>query len=279
MVFVLLIFTSVAIGILAFCLGLSYRTVNQLKREAEKTVQMKDDLLTTVSHDLKNLLMSTKMRAELIFRAEEADDFKKIALSNLESIKKSMETMERLINDLLDLEKIRLGKSNIKARIEEVDSILMEVLEFMNPLAAQKNIKLAMNARRTGLLVLCDRVRIIQVFSNLIGNSIKFSSGGGSILIETRLIDDDVQFSVRDNGPGIKPEQLPFIFDRYWQGRHANPKLGIGLGLSIVKGIIEAHGRKTRVESEIGVGTCFTFTLPLVKKLDTTRDSVVDHVV
>ena len=113
-----------------------------------------------------------------------------------------------------------------------------------------------------GLRVHCDRDRVLQILSNLVGNAIKFTPDGGSIYIEARASGHDAQFSVRDTGQGIPAADLPHIFDRFWQAQRNN-RAGIGLGLSIVKGLVEAHGGKPWVESKLGAGTTFFFTLPI----------------
>jgi signal transduction histidine kinase len=114
--------------------------------------------------------------------------------------------------------------------------------------------------------VLCDRDRILQVFANLIGNAIKFTPRGGEIFVgaqpEAAVSAIEARFWIKDTGPGIPVENIPHVFDRYWQAR-STAKLGTGLGLSIAKGIVEAHGGRIWVESEIGKGACFAFTLPV----------------
>ena len=113
-----------------------------------------------------------------------------------------------------------------------------------------------------GLHIHCDRDRVLQILSNLVGNAIKFTPEGGSIFIDARVIGHEAQFSVRDTGQGISEAEIPRIFDRFWQAQSKN-HAGIGLGLSIVKGLVEAHGGRAWVESTLGVGTTFFFTLPL----------------
>ena len=108
---------------------------------------------------------------------------------------------------------------------------------------------------------MADRGRIFQVFSNLIGNALKFTPKGGRIDVRGRMIGDEAVFTIEDTGAGIPPENLPHLFDRFWQARETR-RAGAGLGLYIAKGIIEAHGGRLWVESTLGVGTTFSFTLP-----------------
>ena len=109
--------------------------------------------------------------------------------------------------------------------------------------------------------VWADRDRLLQVFDNLIGNALKFTPPGGHIRVGAALNEDEVQFWVADTGVGVAAEDLPHVFDRFWQA-HKAERRGTGLGLTIVKGIIEAHGGRIRVESTLGMGTTFFFALP-----------------
>jgi signal transduction histidine kinase len=111
--------------------------------------------------------------------------------------------------------------------------------------------------------VLCDRDRVLQALSNLIGNALKFTSQG-TVLVQVEHRGSEALFSVRDTGCGIPEDHLPHVFDRYWRAQ-ATAKLGAGLGLSIAKGIIEAHGGRIWVESHVGVGSSFRFTLPIAE--------------
>ena len=113
--------------------------------------------------------------------------------------------------------------------------------------------------------VLADRDRLLQVFSNLLGNALKFTPAGGEIRVGARVEDEQVLFYVRDTGPGIPTELLAHIFDRFWQANRTDRR-GAGLGLSIARGIVEAHGGRLQVESEPGRGSTFSFTVPAVPR-------------
>jgi len=108
----------------------------------------------------------------------------------------------------------------------------------------------------------CDRRRLLQVFDNLIGNATKFTQHGGRIVVRVAVKDEEVMFSVMDTGIGIAPDALPHVFDRFWQATTRSRRLGAGLGLPITKGIVVAHGGRIGVESEVGRGTTFSFTIP-----------------
>ena len=228
---------------------------------AEAAVATREELLAIVSHDLRNPLNVIVNCAYVLQKtSRDGSDGGRVHKS-AETILRSTDRMVRLIADLLDLAQIQAGKLAIEQKPQDIEGLLSECVEMLRPLAAAKNVKLEGMASR-GLHVFCDRERVLQVFSNLVGNAIKFTPEGGSIFIEAQAIGLEARFSVRDTGQGISAEELPRIFDRFWQAQSKN-HAGIGLGLSIVKGLVEAHGGHPWVESKLGVGTIFYFTLPL----------------
>jgi light-regulated signal transduction histidine kinase (bacteriophytochrome) len=233
----------------------------QVIRE-QKAVQARDDLVAVVSHDLKNPLAAIQMHAGLILRAltpEDSGPWRRVQTA-AERIQRSTEKMNTLIQDLLDLAKLEAGRFSLSTRPETIKSLMEECIEVLGPLAEQKRIQLIQKISAPELKVHVDRERIFQVFSNVIGNAIKFTPEGGAIELSTGPHEDGVAFAIRDTGPGIAPEQLSHLFNRYWQARKARE--GTGLGLYIAKGIIEAHGGRIWAESEQGRGSTFYFTLP-----------------
>lgn len=140
---------------------------------------------------------------------------------------------------------------------------MREAVEMMLPMAVEKSLLLELNSSEPSLDVSVDKERVLQVFSNLIGNAVKFTREGGRIAISAHAEADFVRFSVSDTGQGVSAEHLPHIFDRYWQAQKEG-RMGIGLGLSIVKGIVDAHQGRIWAESQPGKGTTFHFTLPRV---------------
>ena len=150
-------------------------------------------------------------------------------------------------------------------RAEIAANVLIDdAIELLQPLAASRRITLVTRSDSLLPCVIADRERILQVFSNLGGNAVKFTPEGGVIEISASASDDVVEFSVRDTGAGISPDDLPHIFDRFWQAT-ATRRNGIGLGLAIVRGIVQNHGGEIHVESSPGRGTQFRFTLPLAQ--------------
>jgi signal transduction histidine kinase len=232
------------------------------RSEAEAAVATREELLAIVSHDLRNPLGSIVFSAALLQRTTiDGEDGARVHKS-AQTILRSADRMTRLIADLLDLAQIQAGKLAVEQMPQDVEGLIRDCVEMLRPLAATKDLKGMASA---GLQVRCDRERVLQILSNLVGNAIKFTPEGGSIFIEAQDTGHEVRFSVRDTGQGISEEELPRIFDRFWQAQRN--RAGIGLGLSIAKGLVEAHGGRLYVESKLGAGTTFIFTLPLAESV------------
>jgi signal transduction histidine kinase len=233
------------------------RELREAQSQARRAIQEREDLLAVVSHDLRNPLSVILVSATLALRAGRPGDADRRAI---ETIRRSALRMDRLIGDLLDASMIETGRLSLETAIQSADQIVREAVETLEAAAAQKGVRL--DATGCGDLgVFCDRGRMLQVFSNLIGNATKFTPEGGSITVRVEPRGPEIMFFVTDTGPGIPEDQLPRLFDRFWQAKRT-ARLGTGLGLTITKGIIEAQGGRIGVESQLGVGSTFFFTLP-----------------
>jgi signal transduction histidine kinase len=168
--------------------------------------------------------------------------------------------MNRLIQDLLDVAKIEAGRLGVDPRPVEVPPLVAEAFDMLRPIASEKSIRLDVAVADDLPTIAADAGRVLQVLSNLVGNAIKFTPAEGRVTIRAERVAGTVGFCVADTGPGIPPEQLPHIFGRFWQADRSDRR-GIGLGLAIAKGIVEAHGGRISVESRVGEGTSFYFTL------------------
>jgi signal transduction histidine kinase len=233
-----------------------------LFRAEQDAKRARDDLVAIVSHDLRNPVHTINMAASFLLEIAPANDRRVQARRQLEVIQRSANRANRLIKDLLDIAKIQAGGLAVDPVAVEVKSLVTEAVEAATPLAGASQLKVSCDVPESVPKVASDRERILQVFGNLIGNAIKFTPKGGEIRILTSLDNGEVRFTVVDSGPGIPPEHLKHVFDRYWQAK-STAKLGTGLGLSIAKGIVEAHGGRIWVESPPGSGAQFNFTLPL----------------
>lgn len=227
--------------------------------ETVRAVKGRDDVLAVVSHDLKNPLSSINLNSQILLRKISPDE--KI-IKNVKSIQNSSNVMLNLIQGLLDQAKMEAGKFELDLKEENFQDLLLETESMLVPLAEKKSIQITNQVTATLYPVKCDKKRLMQVLSNLIGNAIKFLSDGGEIKVIAKEEGSLLKVSIQDNGPGIAEKDIPHLFDRYWQVKKT-AKQGTGLGLSIVKELIEAHGGKVWVESQLNRGTTFLFTIPL----------------
>jgi chemotaxis family two-component system sensor kinase Cph1 len=238
---------------------------NDLSRQVERehqAVRARDELVAVVSHDLRNpmtiIAMQCGMMQKMIGRSDSHSTQR--MSSAIDTLQQATSRMNALLDDLLDTSKIEAGRYRVSLCTTDVELMLEQICEILEPLATDKQIALTYCAT-PGLMMQADPERMFQVFSNLLGNAIKFTPATGHIAISAEAQEDVVLFKVEDNGIGINPKQLPHIFDRYWVGREANPT-GTGLGLYITHGIIEAHGGRLWVHSVPGQGSVFSFTIP-----------------
>lgn len=257
--------------------GFTYDELQMLERAADRlgtildnaalheralgAIESRDAMMGVVSHDLRSPVNSILLGAELIERLlSEADPR---VTRGVSSIKRSAHRMVRMITDLQDVGSIEAGRLSIETRTEDARSLIAEAVEGAQSAAAAHSLRLERRAIERELAVTCDRGRVMQLVANLLTNAIKFTPDGGVITIAvTQIGEGYARFSVEDTGCGIPADDLPHVFDRYWQARNT-ARLGTGLGLAIAKGIAQAHGGTLCVESRVGQGTTFSFTLPL----------------
>lgn len=232
-------------------------TLSRMYEDAEASINAREQVLKIVSHDLRNPLHTVSMCASLLLELPMPPDKQ---ADHLTRIKRAGDRMNRLVQDLLDVAKLEAGRVAISAHPVAVAPLVSEAAGMLASIAAEKQIRLD-TAVADGLQqVVADEGRVIQVLSNLVGNAVKFTPEGGTITIRAEDAPGGVRFSVSDTGVGMTPEQLGKLFGQFWQANPADRR-GIGLGLSIAKGIVEAHGGRIWVESQPGVGTAFHFTL------------------
>ena len=172
--------------------------------------------------------------------------------------------MTRLVDDLLDVARVEAWELRIRPDPIPADTLVADALQVHGHAAASRLLTVHSDVPGDLPPVLADRDRVLQVFSNLLSNAIKFTPEGGTIRVSAQVRGNEVVFSVADSGPGIAPDEIGYLFDRFWQATHAR-RAGAGLGLAIAKGIVEAHGGRIWVESELGRGTVFAFSLPAVQ--------------
>ncbi|WP_437965644.1 ATP-binding protein [Sorangium sp. So ce260] len=227
--------------------------------------RLREEALAIAAHDLRNPLSSIVLAASLLERSAAADAAGQPVRDRAQRIKRAAERTIEMLHELLDAATIEAKSLKLDMRPCEVGSLVNEVIEMLSPIAEQKQIRLRALLPGSALRLTCDRGRMLQVLSNLAGNALRFTPEGCEITISAELRGAHVRLSVSDTGTGIEPEDLPRLFDRYWQAR-ATRSAGAGLGLYIVKGIIEAHGGQISVDSALGVGTTFSCTIPVASE-------------
>jgi PAS domain S-box-containing protein len=234
----------------------------RLYRASVEAAQIRDQVLGIVAHDLRNPLGAITLQAGLLQNGDTERDPRSRKPADV--IKRAAARMSRLIQDILDVSRMEQGHLSVEQKRVPTEQIVSEAVEAQRPLAASASIDLQLDLGMGVSDVWVDRDRVLQAFENLIGNAVRFTSPGGVITAGAASRNGEVMFWVRDTGAGISAEDMPHVFDRFWQARKAR-RAGAGLGLQIVKGIIEAHGGRIWVESTVGVGTTFYFTLPTAR--------------
>ncbi|MDQ6737926.1 MAG: ATP-binding protein [Gemmatimonadota bacterium] len=233
----------------------------RLYRAAQRATQARDDVLAIVSHDLRNPLHTIVLSASYladVFLADLPD----AALQQTEIIRRAVDRANRLIQDLLDVSRIEAGGFSVNKEAVSPATIVSDAFEAMTSTANAANVTLESHTDDYLPDVCADRERLQQVFSNLVGNAIKFTPAGGTVVVTARASGpSNVCFSVKDSGQGISDDNLPHIFDRFWQARNAK-RTGAGLGLAIARGIVEAHDGTVSAMSTLGLGTEISFELP-----------------
>ena len=239
------------------------------KEEAERGSRFKDQFLSTMSHELRTPLNAVLGFSDLLADASYGplNDRQRRYVEHIHTGGKHLLS---LISDILDLSKIEAGRMELTNESLRVESIFGEVLSVMRPLADKKSQSLSKNSQ-SGLVVRADSVRFKQVLMNLLGNAIKFTPKDGSIELGAHLAGGRVRVEVRDNGPGIPPAEQKRIFEAFYRLRESGKKTeGTGLGLAITHRLVELHGGELTLDSELGKGSWFYFSLPVAVAIQDT---------
>ena len=236
-------------------LSTQYAREREATRTALRATETRDELLAVVSHDLRNPLTTITLGANLL--DESTDDAH--VRRHLARIRSAATSMQHLIDQLLDAAKLEHGQLSLQLERVQAGALFETVTSLFEARAMTARVALTVNASHD-CSVVADRERVVRVLSNLVGNALKVTSGGGSIAVRAHREGEHVRFEVEDTGPGIPAEQQAHLFERYWQGKSRNS--GVGLGLYIAKRIVTAHGGDIGVSSAVGAGSTFWFTLP-----------------
>ncbi len=231
----------------------------RLHEETARAVEVRDRVLAMVSHDLRTPLTAIDLSGAVLQERPQvqSDSF---AAKQMEVIRRNAARMSRLVADLLDLASLQAGRLALEPRPCGFAALVEECVEPQRAIAAERGVELVVGVQGDAQ-VWCDRDRIHQVLSNLLGNAIKFCSRGGLVTVRAAELDESqVIVRVIDTGPGMDPEHLPHVFDLFWKGRDG-ARRGAGVGLYVARGIVEAQGGRMWVRSEPGHGSEFAFTL------------------
>jgi PAS domain S-box-containing protein len=229
----------------------------RLYDDARRTNRARQDALAIVSHDLKTPLSVILM--SVLAMTQSGHDGR--SRKQIESIQRAAELMNHLVGELLDSAAIDADKLVLRQRELSVVAFVCDAVETMQRMAANKGLLLVCELPPQVSTVFGDPDRLHRVFANVIGNAIKFTPEGGTIIVRAREDGRAVEFSVADTGVGIAAADLPHVFERFWQGC-GTTRQGTGLGLAIAKGIVEAHGGQIWVQTHVGAGSTFFFTVP-----------------
>lgn len=228
---------------------------------AQRAIRGRDTVLGVVSHDLRNPLSTVAMCASTLLDPEPPTVAQTHDLA--ETMQAAVRWMQRIIQDLLDVTSLEAGRLSLRREAVPVRAILQQAATLLEPLAVERSLSLRLAVEGELPAVNADAQRVLQVLSNLVGNSCRFTDAGGTVTLRAERHGEDVEFSVTDTGIGIPEADQARVFDRFWNADRGPHQRGYGLGLAIAKGIVEAHGGRVWLRSAPGEGTVVSFTLPV----------------
>jgi signal transduction histidine kinase len=241
-----------------------------LAAERERVERLRADLLATVSHELRTPLTLIRTSIGLLLDSDPDPAMRDRLLRN---IRQSAERMHALVTDLLDLARLSNGPAELQVRRLDVGELVGEAAQLVRPLLDAKGQALEVAVPAPAPAVLGDHRRLERVLINLLSNAHKFSPAGAHVRVSAAADGDGVTIAVADDGPGIAPESQARLWEQFFTDRTSSSShnIGAGLGLPIARGIVEAHGGRIRVESAVGRGSTFAFTLPAAPALEDER--------
>jgi signal transduction histidine kinase len=230
--------------------------------EARQARELRLDLLSGVSHDLKNPLGVIESLADLLLDGS-AGELNDQQADLTRRIRSSTRQVIALSQNLIDAERIEAGRLLVLRRRASLARVVDDALVIARSASDIKGVALQVSVENGLPSLVMDTVQIARVIANLLGNAIKFTPAGGRVRLHVRAQSDSVQVAVADDGPGIPPEELPRLAERHFRGTRSRGVDGSGLGLFIVRAVVEAHGGTLRIASSVGRGTTVTVNLPL----------------
>lgn len=230
-----------------------------LERQQE-LVSNREQILSVVSHDLRNPLTTISLTTQLI--PESSDEER---AEHVETVLTNTRRMERLIQDLLDVTKIEQGGLSVRSETVDAAQVANEIIGSHQSIANSRDIRLESEIDPSLPQIRGDADRLAQALGNLIGNAFKFTPAGGVVRLAVERRDGTVRFTVSDTGPGIDPEEMPHLFEPFWQAEDT-AHMGAGLGLKITRAIVEAHEGTMEVENNSDGGATFAFEIPALRE-------------
>ncbi len=235
------------------------RAFNQMADRLSEVERLKEEFFSHISHDLRNPLAAIRLSAEsLQERAHAAGDPKQARFAYV--IDASAARMMAMINQILDFTRLRARTVPLDRRPTDLLNVVTRALDELRPLSEEKGIRVDLAAEGHDFTVLGDEGSLVRVVVNLLGNALHFTPSAGAVRARLAEHPDRIELDLEDAGVGIPADALPWIFEPYRQAH--GPRQGTGLGLAVVKGLVEAHGGTVAVRSEVGKGSCFTVTIP-----------------
>jgi signal transduction histidine kinase len=227
------------------------------RSEAEQAVRARDEVLAIVAHDLRNPL-DRIVSSSLMLHESLSDEARHKLVAVIE---RTARGMNRLLSDLLDASSIDAGRLRIDLQHVDVATLVEQSVEAFAHESSAKGLSLTWSVASEVPTILADGGRVQQTLANLVGNAVRLTQAG-HVAVNAVFVDGSVRFAVSDSGPGISSAELPHVFERFWQAK-AKRRGGAGLGLAIARGIVEAHGGRIQAESELGIGSTFSFSIPV----------------
>ena len=254
--------TALILGRISSELRLGYLQAEELKEETEKEATARQQIVDIVSHDLRNPIASVQMYASLLLKNKKTPSAEIDESEYLKGVLRSADRMNRITCDLLDASQIEMGRFSTVRTNESLKPIILDALDSFRTLADSHSIRFRTELEIPEIQLSVDRGRIIQAISNLLHNAVKYSPDGSTILIAVTQTDENLNIAITDEGPGIEPNKMKHIFDRYWADKMATAH-GSGLGLFISKGIARSHQGDLTAANNSKRGATFTLTIPI----------------